>query len=326
MASDVYNKYLLSLHDKKQTSNEVIAGIVREGMGKEMVAKRKIVAGEVNEVYEVELSGHKRIILRISPNGSPDFQQEQWAIRECRKVGIPVPEIFMVKYGTIDDKEYGFCLMEKVEGDTLERGGIKFDNLSLDESKNYIHQAGEILTKIHSISTKGWGWIVKDRGQFENATALLRDWDRKHVEYEQIGHEVKIKAAVMKKAWEQIDGLKAKYQDRQPCLNHADFGHKHFMVRQGKIVAILDWGSVRSDVPVYDFAGWDFWFGEDIPTQWLKDGYTNKALFDEEFDDLLHTLRIQKGLENLTWYQKQKYSEMVEIVKTKLVSDVGYFM
>lgn len=326
MGSDRYNQYLQSLHDKKQTPDEVIADVVREGTGRGVVAKRKIVAGEVNEVYDIELDDRRSVILRVSPNGQPDFLHEQWAIEECNKIGIPVPAILFVKYQTIDDKEYGFCLMEKIEGDTLERGSIDFDDFNTSQKKDYIHQAGEILAKIHSIHTNGWGWIVKDKGQFESADKLLMDWDAKKEEFERLASGVKIKDSVMQKAFEQIAKLKEKYQDKRPCLNHADFGNKHLVVRQGKIVAVLDWGSVRSDLPIYDFANWDFWFGEDIPTEWLKEGYSNRAIFDGEFEELLHMLRIQKGMENLSWYQNQKYDEMMELVKSKLESDVRYFM
>jgi aminoglycoside phosphotransferase (APT) family kinase protein len=319
-----YNKYLRSLHSKKQTPEEIIRGIVKEGTGKNIVFKRKIVAGEVNEVYEIKLSDGSSVILRISPNGPPDFQQEQWAIKECKKIGIPAPDIFLVKYLTIDSKEYGFCLMEKVEGDTLERGRLSFDDLTIDERRNYIHQAGEILSRIHSIMTIGWGWIIKNKGEYDSSNKLFENWTEKKENYEKIAREENIEASI-NKANKLIDKFKIRYESKKPCLNHSDFAHKHFMVKGGKIVAILDWGSVRSDLPIYDFANWDFWFGENIPTEWLKDGYTNKKLFDSDFEDFLHFIRITKGLENLDWYHQQKYREMIEKIKAKLIKDVGYF-
>jgi aminoglycoside phosphotransferase (APT) family kinase protein len=307
-----YNKYLKSLHSKKQTPEEIIRDVVKEGMGKGIVSKRKIVAGEVNEVYEVNLSDGSSVILRISPNGSPDFQQEQWAIKECKKIGVPAPDIYFVKYQTIDSKEYGFCLMEKIEGDTLERGKLNFDDLTPDEKKNYIHQAGEILSKIHSIATTGWGWIIKDKGEYGNSDDLFKNWIEKKENYEKIAREENVEAGIINKANRLVEKFKMRYEDKKPCLNHSDFAHKHFMVKGDKIVAILDWGSVRSDLPIYDFANWDFWFGENIPTEWLKDGYTNKEIFNNDFEDFLHFIRITKGLENLDWYHQQKYSEMMK--------------
>jgi|SRR3989338_53217 len=324
--SDNYDKYLQSLHSKKQTPDEIIRDFVKAGTGKEIISKRKIISGEVNEVYEINLSDHSNVILRISPNGSSGFQQEQWAIKECKKVNVPVPNIFLINYQTIDSIEYGFCLMEKIEGDTLERGKIDFNHLGLDEKKNYIHQAGEILSKIHSITPTGWGWIIKDKGQYDNSNDLFENWIGKKESYEKIAQEENIKASLINKANEVVEKFKERYKSKKPCLNHADFAHKHFIVRGEKIVGILDWGSVRSDLPIYDFANWDFWFGENIPTKWLKDGYTNKEIFDNDFDDFLHFIRITKALETLDWYHKQKYTEMAEKIKAKLIKDVSYFL
>ncbi|MCG2691264.1 aminoglycoside phosphotransferase family protein [Microgenomates group bacterium] len=324
--SDDYDKYLKSLHSKKRTPDEIIRDFVKEGSGKDIISKRKIISGEVNEVYEINLSDNSKVILRISPNGSPDFQQEQWVIKECKKVGVPVPDIFMIKYQIIDSIEYGFCLMEKIEGDTLERGKIDFNNLDLDEKKNYIYQAGEILSKIHSITTTGWGSIIKDKGEYDDANDLFENWIEEKENYEKIAKEENIKASLINKANELVEKFRERYKSIKPCLNHGDFSHKHFMVSRGKIVGILDWGCVRSDIPIYDFASWDFWFGENIPTQWLKDGYINKELLKNDFDDFLHFIRITKALETLDWYHKQKYTEIVEKIKAKFIKDVSYFM
>ena len=38
-----HNKYLRSLHSKKQTPDEIIRSIVKEGTGKDIISKRKII-------------------------------------------------------------------------------------------------------------------------------------------------------------------------------------------------------------------------------------------------------------------------------------------
>ena len=187
-----YDKYLKSLHSQKETPEEIIKDIVKEGAGKNFVSKKKIVAGEVNEVYDITLNDKSHVILRISPNGSPDFQQEQWAIKEAKKVGVPVPEIYLIKYIMTNGKEYGFCLMEKLEGDTLERGNIDLNKITLEERRNYINEAGRILAKIHSIPTTGWGWIVKEKGQYETSDELFRQWLNKRKRYSETASLEKI--------------------------------------------------------------------------------------------------------------------------------------
>lgn len=320
-----YDAYLSSLHATKETPEEIIRDIIKEGIGKELVSKRKIIAGEVNEVYDIILKDQSHVILRISPNGSPDFQQEKWAISECKKIGVPAPEIYLLKYLTINDKEYGFCLMEKLEGDTLERGTIDFGKLKLEERRQYINQAGEILSKIHSIPTNGWGWIIKDKGQYDTSDGLFSNWLGKEEEYKKIAKEEGLEPNVMNTVFKVLEDFRQRYREVKPHLCHSDFAHKHFMVNGGKLTGILDWGGVRSDSPIYDFGNWDFWFGDDIPTQWLKEGYTNKSLFNDDFEDFLHFIRIEKGLENFGWYHHQKYKEMIEKIKIKLIKDIKYF-
>ncbi len=323
--SNDYDEYLKTLHSKQETPEEIIKDFVKEGTGKEIISKKRIIAGEVNEVYDVTLNDKTNVILRISPNGSPDFQQEKWAVTECKKVGVPVPEIFLVKYQTIKGKEFGLCLMEKIDGEPLERGGINFHKLSLGQQNNYIYQAGEILSKIHSISTFGWGWIIKNKGQYENSDNLFLNWLNKKELYEKAAKEENLELSIINKALRVMEVFRKRYSIVRPCLNHGDYSHKHFMVKNGKIVGVLDWGGVGSDSPIYDFANWDYWFGEAIPTEWLKEGYANKNLFDKNFEDFLYFIRISRGLENLKHYHEHQYEGVVEKIKIKLIKDLMFF-
>lgn len=97
------------------------------------------------------------------------------------------------------------------------------------------------------------------------------------------------------------------------------------MAKEGKIISILDWGETRSDSPIYDFANWDFWTGQELPTTWLIEGYIDKSLFDSNFNDLLHFIKIMIGLEVLEWYHGEKYQEMIEKTKRRIIIDVTYF-
>ncbi|OIN89213.1 hypothetical protein COX59_00490 [Candidatus Beckwithbacteria bacterium CG_4_10_14_0_2_um_filter_47_25] len=321
-----YDEYLANLHSKQITSEEVIKSVVKEGTGKNVISKKKIIAGEINEVYEINLEDKTQVVLRISRNGPPDFQQEKWAAGQCKKVGVPVPEIILIKYLRVENQELAFCLMEKIDGEPLERGKIDFDKLPLEQRKNYINQAGEILSKIHSISAEGFGGIIGDgKPQFETSDELILDMLSKREEYEKTAREENLDIKLIPKAMKIIQNFKEVYKKKKPCLNHGDYGHKHFMVKNGKIVGILDFGSIRSDTPEYDFSCFDYWFGHYIPIKWLKEGYQNKSLFNAGFEDFLYFIRISKGLEIFEWYHKQGYKEAMENAKIKLIRDLNYF-
>jgi len=116
-----YIQYLSSIHSRQTTQDEIIRDVIKEANGQDMLSKRRIIAGEVNEVYDVTLNDQSRVILRISPNGSSSFQQEEFVLKQCQKAEIPVPEILFIKYLTIDHKEYGFCVMQRIDGGVLDR-------------------------------------------------------------------------------------------------------------------------------------------------------------------------------------------------------------
>lgn len=321
-----YQKYLVSMHANWVTPDEIIHNVVREGTGLDLAAKQRVIAGEANEVYDVTLNSGKHVILRISTSGYPNFLQEKWAISKCEKLGVPVPEVILIKHLTIDGKEKSLCLMEKIDGEPLERGNIDFDKLSLNLRKNLINQAGEILSKIHSIETVGFGWIIGEgKAEYSTSDELIQRLVSKQEEVEKMAKEEHIDKTHIDKALKIIRSFKRLYSKVKPYLNHGDYSHKHFMVKENKITCILDWGGVRSDTPIYDFANWDYWFGEYIPTDWLKEGYKNKSLFEGNFEDFLHMIKIFKGLEILNWYHQAKYKQAVEKAKIKLLRDLEYF-
>jgi len=320
-----YKKYLASMHGKLNTPDDVIRKVVKEGVG-DLVSKKRIIAGEVSEVYNITLENKKHVVLRISRSSRPSFLQEKWATEQVKKLGVPVPEILLIKYLTVGDQELSFCLMEKAEGKSLERGGINFESLPEATRKSYILQAGEILSKIHSIETLGFGWIIGE-GKAEHNTAdeVIDDLLKRKERIYEVADAQKFDRRLVDKALDIVDRFRERYSHLNPRLNHSDYGHKHFMVKKGKIVAVLDWGGVRSDSPIYDFANWDYWYGHYIPTNWLKEGYQNKQLFDENFEDTLHVMRIMKGVEVADWYESQNYREAVEKALAKLTDDLNYF-
>lgn len=324
--TDSYQKYLASVHTKWVTPDETIQEIVKEGTSKQIASKQRIIAGEANEVYNITLSNNKNVILRISKSAYPNFLQEKWAIEKVKTLGIPAPKILLIKHFTVDGKEKSACLMDKVDGEPLERGKINFDKLDLRLKKKLINQAGEILSKIHSIGTQGFGWIIGEgKAEYKTSNELIDGLLNKHELFEKMAEEEDLDKHIVIKTLDIIKGFKGSYSKIKPHLNHGDYSHKHFMVKDNKIVAILDWGGARSDTPVYDFAGWDYWFGEYIPTEWLIAGYSNKELFDHNFDDFLHLLRLFRGLETLNWYHQEKYKPAVEKAKIKLLKDLEYF-
>lgn len=321
-----YDNYLSLIHAKLVTPDEIIKEIVAEGTSQDILFKEKIIAGEANEVYDITLADNVHVILRISRSGYPNFLQEKWALEQVKNLEVPIPEIILIQYKKLKDVELSFCLMKKVDGEPLERGKIDFSSLSEDKRKSYIVKAGEILSKIHSVKTLGFGWIIGNgKAEFDTSDKIIDELLNKKERIYKISETKNLDNSEIDSAFEIIDNFRKTYLEFPTFLNHGDYGHKHFMVKDEKIVAILDWGGVRSESPIYEFACWDYWFGESIPTEWLKEGYLNKSLFDKNFDNILRIFRIMKGIEVIDWYASQGYDEAVEKAIQKLKSDLNYF-
>src|SRR3989338_1687701 len=176
---DPYKEYLASMHGKLVTSDEAISNIIQEGTKKEIKEKKRIIAGEV---YDITLTDDTHVILRISKHKA-DFLQEKWAIEKVEKLGVPVPKIILIK--NFDKEGKTACLMEKIEGEPLERGNINFDNLDEELRRKLINQAGEILSKIHSVKTRGFGWIIGDgKPQVKTSDDLIDGLKEKQGELE----------------------------------------------------------------------------------------------------------------------------------------------
>jgi len=213
-----------------------------------------------------------------------------------------------------------------VLGTALERGDVDFQSLPEEKRKQYINQAGEILSQIHSITRSGFGWInAEGESEFSTAYPIFDHFRQNREDIFALLTKHGVKNGSVTKALHILESYKQIYAKKSPVLNHGDFGHKHIMVENKKIKGILDWGSIRSDIPEYDFANWEYWYGTCIPTIWLKEGYQNKALFTKEFDELTHVIMLIKGIETIYWYSKEGYNEMIERCSAKFNTTLSYF-
>jgi len=321
-----YQKYLEELHGKLNTSDEIIFDSVKDATGKVPVSKERITAGEANEVYNVVLPNSQHVIVRISRKETPDFGQEKWAIDQCKILGIPAPEILLIKHINVHDQLLSICIQEKLEGDPLERGAIDYHTLDRNYLKKIIVDSGGILSKIHSVDTLGFGELnEKGEGKIESFYNLMSNKLEESDKYLKLSKEVDFGTDKMEKILKILSERLHDLPNITPKLIHGDYGPKHIMVKGDKITGILDWGDVCGNSPLFDFARWDYWFGEEVPTDWLIEGYQNKSLFTENFSDLLHWMRLDLGLEVLSWYAEQNYPKAIEKAKKKLLTDLEYF-
>ncbi len=321
-----YEKFLASIHSKTATPEGLIRDAVKEATKSEISYKKRIVAGEGNEVYEIGLANQSKVMVRISKYEDKHFEQEKWAIEQCKKLEIPVPEVLLIKHLSIEDKPLDICVQRRIEGEPLERGGIDLHTLPEKELKSIILQAGEILSRMHTIKTDGFGYLNgQGEGVFKTFADLMKENIHQEKEYISLAQKIDFDIDAMKSIFKILRDKVDSAPVISPLLSHNDFGPKHIVVKDGKIVGILDFGEVAGHSSVNDFAKWDYWFSYEIPLSWLQEGYSNKNLFDGDFEELLNWIKLSHGVGVLWWYDRHKYLKGVENAKKKLYEDLVFY-
>src|SRR2546425_9187879 len=73
-----------------------------------------------NEVYSVDTESGDQVVIRIARRGHDHFGQEAWALRRCRDVGVPVPEVLEVFHERTDDGLLSICVQTRLAGESLD--------------------------------------------------------------------------------------------------------------------------------------------------------------------------------------------------------------
>ncbi|MDB5176322.1 MAG: aminoglycoside phosphotransferase family protein [Candidatus Saccharibacteria bacterium] len=297
--SEAEQKRLLDLAEANTSPDELIASIVSSALGEEVVETTRIVRGETNEVYGIRTNQKRDIILRIGHWDKTTFQREAWAIEQAVAVGVPVPKILALGEHSTD---VYYCVQEKLQGTPLD--SLLFShNLPKDRAKRIVENAGEMLGRLHSIETTGWGYLSEPtKGQH----AKLDD------KYSMIEAERKRIAAALQATNLPVadvdtilsqlkSGLQA-FEGRQRLI-HGDFGPKHIFVDDNdSITGIIDWEQAGSDDPVAEFARWNFWFDKNSPTAWLKEGHERVAKLGDDYDERFRIATLESAIWTLLYF------------------------
>lgn len=318
MAEDSqYEKYLQEKHKKFSTPENFIDQAVKEAVGQLPVSKKRLIIGEVSEVYDCKLLNEENVIVRISHHSNFDFSAEKWAIERCEKVGVPVPRILLIKHIKIAEKDIFICIQNKMRGKTL---GLK------NFTKKLAIKSGALLSKIHGIKTEGFGHINSEgRGNYKTFKDLIFEQVNQKDEYKTIAQNAGLSADFILNVIDILERNESYFSCDDPHLTHGDFGPKHIMVEKGEITGIIDFGDVRSGPAMLDFSWWNFFRGDSLPLEWLKEGYENKNIFDEKFDYLLHLMNLHWGLCFLYYYQSEGNIDGLNHAKKRLLEDVKFF-
>ena len=297
-------------HDAYQTAETFILNLVTEATGQQAVSREKITQGYDNEVYRVCTDQSEVFVVRIRRYGGAAFEQEAWAIDQCRQVGVPVPEIYLVTSQVIEDQACEVMVQSKVPGRALSTIQSK---LQPDDLARIWAQVGEALSLMHRIQVGGFYQRHAD-GQWDFPT-----WET-IVQAAQRDRMAELPLLMMAELTaEEIDTLAAilndwpaALTDPQPVLCHGDLGPNHLFVDSAlKLTGIIDFGEFQGGQPILDFAILAMHCPE-VDLAWIQQGYVNQALFDSSFPARLVHNQITLQIGYLAHYIRQSNTVEVE--------------
>ena len=242
--------------------------MARAGVGTLRTLRR--LGGHGRRVYECESEPGAAIIARVSDRGRDAFDVELAVAARLRAAGVPVPPFRGLVELTLDAPR-AVLLQEKSSGQTLRSFASATPSRRGTDS---VERAGELLARIHSCSTSGFGPLVSaERGQ----AARLSEWfvdgidpvalrTRNSDPYlaEQTAHALSLIAA------------HRTVLDRcSPGLVHGDWSPDNVLVDEGgKPVAVVDFEAAKSGPPALDLGWWDCMFDSPAtPSDALVRGY-----------------------------------------------------
>ena len=263
------------------------------------------------------------IVLRVSPGGapwSPGFEGEHWALKQCSKKDIPVPEI--LTFGTVQTELPTLCqylLVERIPGKPLKEQL----HLRRKEIKSYYKEAGYLLSKIHTIKTKGFGPLKsKGKGSFNSWEEFIL----RHISTRLLNYLLEnriINESLRNRIFDIFNSEEAYLELKSPVLLHGDFSNNHIFIDKGRVSGIIDFEDCISGDPLYDLVSPELYCeiaGTPSPIPYFLEGYQN-GFTDEELGRKLTFYKLQKTLP-LIWWWKEERKELGKGLRVRRLSSL----
>ncbi len=296
---------LLHIASSRTTPPEIVKEVLKKSIGKTPASMHRILQGEANEVYIITTTDAQEVVLRLSHKETNRFEFEAWAIGEVKKRGVPVPDILALgEYETPDKKLY-YSVQRRITGRTLDNL-LWADHISPERAKKITERAGEILAHIHSITGKGAGKLIAPgQGIYAEAydrLARFRSSERAAALQVALDPYKKLSVPNIETIFAYLEEHIAFGADKHSLL-HSDFGPKHlFISDRDEIVGLIDFEEVQIGDPAAEFARWDFWFRESVPTKWLEDSYERISSLGDHYQERFACEQVFNLLGLLNYY------------------------
>ena len=295
----------------KETADKLIRSFDSK---KEVESLEMLTGGRSTTNYKIRIKGLNQIfVLRIYPKADKSCHKE-FTIHNTVKDYIPVPEIYYINDDkTIIDKPY--AIVQYLDGIMLDK--YMFENAGLDEI--LAEEIGEKLAWLHQKEFDKEGYLDENLNIIGDLPPILSwyEYFLNNRAGERLGSRMKMKIFECLK-----DNNSLLVQMTQKfAFSHGDFRPSNLMVRDGRLVGILDWEKSFS-VPVYYDIGQFIRYMDQIKDSSEKSfitGYNQNARIP--VPDEWRKMAKLTDMANILWFLNIKedktnlFSDMINLIQ-----------
>ncbi|MEO6435746.1 MAG: fructosamine kinase family protein [Tepidisphaeraceae bacterium] len=197
--------------------------------------------GQINTTLDLHLKDGNRLVIKVSPHRvDKSYEREAYQLTLLKSCGVPVPEVYRWKIGSLDDP-FSYILLEFVEGVGMAEAKQQttpeeFDALQVE--------LAELVGKMHDNVNAKYMRVMEGGDSYESWPAFYR------AVYDPIWQEAEKEPLLSKhcrkqigRIHERLDRLVAHHD--QPRLVHWDLWNTNILVRRSadgkwRVAAVLD--------------------------------------------------------------------------------------
>ncbi len=298
-------KFRIEKHATFDTPRDILGSFIEHETASPVLEDQRLIAGETNEVHDLKLADGRELVARIFHGDKESrFEKEKWAIEQCATLGVPVPEVLTVGRLEVGGKTLPISILTKLPGRPLDK---VLENESAEARKLLFRDLGELLKKIHSVPTGGFGKLdAAGNGKFANVEELFTG-DR-YVRPETILSQadgLRLDRELIEGTYQTLKKYAKDYPKVDPRLVHGDLSTSHVLVDKMKICGIIDFESANGADPVSEFARWELKFANKFPVEEMKEGY-GKDFFGGDYELRKNIWRLYQGLVGMSYCAREK--------------------
>lgn len=285
-------------------------------LNEDVLSVERILEGEVNYVYTVELRTRKVVVKIFSNSHSPKPGKNRWVDQLLKSHNIPYPALLF--YARNDTYfPYGLAVFEYIPGRNAKHA-IEAGTLS---EETFARSQGKLLRRVHSIKLDHYGFDKDERFLDFILHPVLKASRDQTLAEPNLQRAIAIGTDI-------LDRVMQKYHYRlTPVLVHGDCEAKNTIINASSGNVLVDWDNCGGNIWMRDLACLLFRKVNEQVTKQKMDQF-QQAFFQgyglpedfspEEIAEILHVLHIRRAVELITYYLARnnlpKHEEMKQLL------------